>query len=82
MAFEHIAEYLHHGHGHEGGHGGDHDLRLPVELFEDEAAFIDLRKDPAWNAGRIPGAIHLDFKTAFSQVRVSQSALLNRFHLA
>lgn len=37
------------------------------KLFEAEAAFIDLRKEPAWNAGRIPGAIHLDFKLSFNQ---------------
>ena len=43
------------------------DAAAAYQLFEQEAAFIDLRKDPAWNAGRIPGAIHLDFKTAFSQ---------------
>lgn len=36
-------------------------------LFEKEAAFIDLRKDNAWEAGRVPGAIHLDFKKAFSK---------------
>ena len=43
------------------------DAAAAKKLFEDEAAFVDLRKDPAWNAGRIPGAIHLDFKTAFSK---------------
>ncbi|MEN8177953.1 MAG: rhodanese-like domain-containing protein [Pseudomonadota bacterium] len=37
------------------------------KLFEEEVAFVDLRKEPAWNAGRIPGAIHLDIKKAFSQ---------------
>ena len=36
-------------------------------LFDNEAAFIDLRKENMWNSGRIPGAIWLDFKTAFSQ---------------
>ena len=35
-------------------------------LFDDEAAFVDLRKENMWNSGRIPGAIWLDFKTAFS----------------
>jgi rhodanese-related sulfurtransferase len=43
------------------------DTAAAKKLFEDEAAFIDLRKEPAWNAGRIPGSIHLDFKQAFSQ---------------
>jgi rhodanese-related sulfurtransferase len=36
-------------------------------LFDQEAAFVDLRKDNAWEAGRIPGAIHLDFRNAFSR---------------
>ncbi len=35
-------------------------------LFDEEAAFVDLRKENMWNSGRIPGAIWLDFKTAFS----------------
>ncbi len=36
-------------------------------LFDDEAAFVDLRKENMWNSGRIPGAIWLDFKKAFSK---------------
>jgi rhodanese-related sulfurtransferase len=47
------------------------DAAMAKQLFDDEAAFIDLRKDPAWNAGRIPGAIHLDFKKAFNQEALS-----------
>jgi rhodanese-related sulfurtransferase len=36
-------------------------------LFEQEAAFVDLRKENMWNSGRIPGAIWLDYQTAFTQ---------------
>jgi rhodanese-related sulfurtransferase len=43
------------------------DAVMARQLFEQEAAFVDLRKDTAWHAGRIPGAIHLDFKKSFSQ---------------
>ncbi len=43
------------------------DAAAAIKLFEDEAAFLDLRKEPAWNAGRVPGAIHLDFKKMFNQ---------------
>lgn len=32
------------------------------ELFDNEVTFIDVRKDSDWDAGRIPGAIHLDIK--------------------
>ena len=32
------------------------------ELFDSEVLFVDVRKDSDWDAGRIPGAIHLDNK--------------------
>lgn len=31
-------------------------------LFDNEALFVDVRKDSDWDAGRIPGAVHLDNK--------------------
>lgn len=37
------------------------------DLFDNEAAFIDLRKENVWNAGRIPGAIWLDFKNDYTE---------------
>ena len=43
------------------------DAALAKSLFDDEAAFVDLHKENMWNSGRIPGAISLDFKTAFSE---------------
>jgi len=36
------------------------------ELFEQEVAFVDVRKNSEWDAGRVPGAIHLDFKSNYS----------------
>jgi rhodanese-related sulfurtransferase len=31
-------------------------------LFDNETLFVDVRKDSDWDAGRIPGAVHLDNK--------------------
>ncbi len=31
-------------------------------LFDDEVLFVDVRKDSDWDAGRVPGAVHLDNK--------------------
>jgi len=42
------------------------DAAQAKSLFDNEAAFVDLRKENMWNSGRIPGAIWLDFKMAFS----------------
>ncbi len=37
-------------------------------LFDGEVLFVDVRKDSDWDAGRIPGAVHLDNKKgAFSE---------------
>jgi rhodanese-related sulfurtransferase len=36
-------------------------------LFDQEVAFVDVRKDSDWDAGRVPGAIHLDIKSAYSE---------------
>ena len=35
-------------------------------LFEQEVAFVDVRKDSDWDAGRVPGAIHIELKKAYS----------------
>lgn len=36
-------------------------------LFDQGVAFVDARKDSDWEAGRIPGAIHLDVKKALTE---------------
>jgi len=43
------------------------DAQQAKDLFDREAAFIDLRKENMWDSGRIPGAIWLDFKKDFSK---------------
>lgn len=43
------------------------DAAMAKRLFDEEAAFVDLRKENVWNGGRVPGAIWLDFKQAFNQ---------------
>lgn len=43
------------------------DAAAAKQLFDQEAAFVDLRKENVWNSGRIPGAIWMDFKNAFSE---------------
>lgn len=35
-------------------------------LFDQEVAFVDVRKESDWEAGRIPGAIHLELKKVFT----------------
>ncbi|MDJ0741007.1 MAG: rhodanese-like domain-containing protein [Gammaproteobacteria bacterium] len=36
-------------------------------LFDQEAAFVDVRKDSDFEAGRIPGAIHIELKKKFNE---------------
>jgi rhodanese-related sulfurtransferase len=43
------------------------DAQAAKVLFDNEAAFIDLRKKNVWDAGRIPGAIWLDFKNGYNE---------------
>lgn len=43
------------------------DTAMAKQLFDQEAAFIDLRKENVWNSGRVPGAIWMDFKRGFNQ---------------
>lgn len=36
------------------------------KLFDDEVAFVDVRKDSDWDAGRVPDAIHIELKKKYS----------------
>ncbi len=36
------------------------------KMFDQEVAFIDVRKNSDWGAGRIPGAIHIELKKVYS----------------
>lgn len=43
------------------------DATQAKKLFDEEVAFIDVRKDKDWTAGRVPGAIHLELKKVFTE---------------
>jgi rhodanese-related sulfurtransferase len=36
-------------------------------LFDSSAIFVDVRNDADWEAGRIPGAVHLDLDRALTE---------------
>jgi rhodanese-related sulfurtransferase len=36
-------------------------------LFDEEVAFVDVRRDSDFEAGRIPGAIHIELKGKFNE---------------
>lgn len=36
-------------------------------LFDDEVVFLDVRKDSDWEAGRVPGAIHIELKKKLNE---------------
>lgn len=42
------------------------DTAKAKELFDAGTAFVDVRKDSDWDAGRIPGAIHLELKKGYT----------------
>ena len=37
------------------------------KLFDQEVAFVDIRKNSDWDAGRVPGAIHIELKKVYSE---------------
>ncbi len=43
------------------------DAETATSLWDQGVLFIDVRKDSDWDAGRIPGAIHLELKLVFSE---------------
>lgn len=48
------------------------DAQQAKQLFDNEALFVDVRKDSDWNAGRIPGAIHIELKKRFDEAALNQ----------
>jgi rhodanese-related sulfurtransferase len=50
------------------------DVAQAKKLFDEEALFVDLRKENMWNAGRIPGAAWLEMKTAFNKEALVEEA--------
>ena len=43
------------------------DVAKAKELFDQGVVFVDPRKDADWDAGRIPGAEHLEISTALTK---------------
>lgn len=46
------------------------------KMFDDGALFVDVRKQTDWDAGRIPDALHLDIKSAFTKEALLEEASL------
>lgn len=42
-------------------------------LFDEGVAFIDVRKDKDWEAGRIPDAIHIELKKIYTEASLSEA---------
>lgn len=47
------------------------DTAAARSLFDNEVAFVDTRKDSDFEAGRIPGAIHIELKKKFSEASLA-----------
>jgi rhodanese-related sulfurtransferase len=44
------------------------------ELFDQEVLFVDVRKNSDWDAGRIPGAVHLELKSNYTEASLGAEA--------
>ncbi len=42
------------------------DTAKAKSLFDSEVLFVDVRKDSDWEAGRVPGAVHLELKKGYT----------------
>lgn len=43
------------------------DVTMAKTFFDQEVPFIDVRKDSDWEAGRVPGAYHIELKNKFRE---------------
>ena len=50
------------------------DVEKAKELFEQEALFVDVRKNSDWDAGRVPGAVHLELNKVYSEDSLLEEA--------
>jgi rhodanese-related sulfurtransferase len=50
------------------------DSAAAKKLSDSGAVFVDLRKAAAYDAGRVPGSLHLDFKQGFSKEALEAKA--------
>ena len=50
------------------------DAEKDKKLFDEEVLFINVRKDKDWEAGRIPGAEHLELKKVYNEEALAELA--------
>lgn len=48
------------------------DAQQAKKLFDEGVTFIDVRKNKDWDAGRIPGAEHIELKKIFTNKSLSE----------
>lgn len=48
------------------------DAKQAKALFEKGVVFVDVRKNSDWDAGRIPGAEHIELKKVFNEAALSE----------
>ena len=46
-------------------------------LFDKGVLFVDVRRNSEWEAGRIPGAVHIELKKGYSKETLSKEAKTN-----
>lgn len=49
------------------------DTTSATQLFDNGVVFVDVRKPSDFEAGRVPGAIHLDLKSTYNQAALEAS---------
>lgn len=54
------------------------DVPKAKEIFDKGGVFVDVRKVSEFDAGRIPGSVHLDLETAFNQDSLAKAAPKDR----
>ena len=47
-------------------------VETAAELFDQNVVFVDVRKGSDFDAGRIPGAVHLDIKSALTEASLAE----------
>ncbi len=48
------------------------DAKQAKQLFDKGVTFVDLRRDRRWKAGRVPGAVHLEFRKKFNEAALGR----------
>jgi rhodanese-related sulfurtransferase len=47
------------------------DAAKAKELFDQGVVFVDVRSDKDWEAGRVPGAVHIELKHKYNEASLS-----------